>query len=90
MASPELFFIFQKLSILIFTLAAWKLKVKVGFLSEIWYSLLHVHICFLTVRLLLNTASCVTEAVTSKHFSPFNRFVLGRKRRNEAIKLYSV
>lgn len=49
MTSLELFCIFQKLGILIFTLAAWKLKVKVGFLSEIWYSLLHVHICFLTV-----------------------------------------
>lgn len=74
MTSLELFCIFQKLGILIFTLAAWKLKVKVGFLSEIWYSLLHVHICFLTVWLLLNTASCVTEAVTSTELQAFFHF----------------
>lgn len=47
---------------------AWKLKVKVGFLSEIWYSLLHVHSCFLTVGLLQNTALCYPARCSSERF----------------------
>jgi len=48
--------------------------VKVGFLSEIWYSLLHVHICFFTAGLPLNTASCVTEPVPGTELQAFSFF----------------
>lgn len=84
-ASPELLRIFQKLSCLLFTLTAWKLQVRAGFLSEIWNSLLDVHICFFTAG--LNTASCVPEPAPGpscmhfQFFFPFNSSASGRRKK---------
>lgn len=65
---------------------------RAGFLSEIWNSLVDVHICFFMAG--LNTASCVPEPAPEPNcmhfqffFSPFNSLASGRrkkKKRNEA------
>lgn len=69
-ASLEHFCIFQKPTRLLFTLAAWKLKVKVGFLRELWYSVTCAYL-LLAAGLPPNTAASVPEPVTRTELQPW-------------------